>query len=358
MIRVALIYGGQSPEHEISIRSARNVSKVLDRNKYDVIEIAISKAGKWFLLPITEDLTVIVEGTKQVSIRPGMLEPFWLDNVSLGKIDFVLPILHGPNGEDGSIQGLLKLLNIPFAGSAILGSAVSMDKDIAKTLLKNNGVRVAESITLRRNQTIPLLSDMKKALGLPFFVKPCNMGSSVGISQVQDETQWKTALKLAFRHDTKVLLEKRVEGREMECAVIGNESPEASGIGEIVTNEFYSYSEKYADNSMTKIIIPAKVSKKELRQLREVALKTYLILNCEGFARVDMFLTKNGNIIVNEVNTIPGFTSISMFPKLWAEENITYSYLLNKIIDFGMEKKESYINGIPAKNRMKFNPTK
>ncbi|MEQ9403987.1 MAG: D-alanine--D-alanine ligase family protein [Cyclobacteriaceae bacterium] len=330
-----VICGGVSPEHDISVRSMKNVLGALDRDKYSIQVIGISKEGKWFLIE-DEQAEISITGGIELSIRPGRNECFFTSKGSLGKTDVIFPLLHGPNGEDGAIQGLLKLLQIPFVGPGILGSAASMDKDITKQLLVHNGIKVADWILLRKGQPIPSYSEIAKRLGDVIFVKPANMGSSVGVSRVSNPASWDKALAEAFMLDKKVLVERLLEGREIECAVMGNETPQASGVGEVVSGEVYSYEEKYADTSTAQVIIPAKVSEDELVKLKETAVTSYRTLECKGLSRVDMFLTKSGEVFVNEINTMPGFTSISMFPKLWAQEGIGYSQLLDRLIELAL----------------------
>ena len=338
MTNLVLVCGGVSPEHEISLRSVKNIFQAIDKQKYAVQLIGISKTGNWLLMDPTDLLVSIPEDGKLVSISPGKADCFSTDQGSLGNVDVIFPVLHGPNGEDGSIQGLLQTLDIPFVGSGILSSSISMDKDIAKRLLDHQGINVAEWQTIRRDEDLPSFVEVTKKLGDVVFVKPSNMGSSVGVGRVSNEEEWKSATKTAFFHDKKILVEKCLIGREMECAVIGNKSPKASGVGEVESGAVYSYDEKYADSSKANITIPANVSRSELDLLKETAIRSYKTLECEGLARVDMFLMDSGEIFVNEVNTMPGFTSISMYPKLWQEEGINYSALLDSLIELALEK--------------------
>ncbi len=337
MKNLMLICGGQSPEHEISLRSAKNVLTALDRNKYAVQVIGISKAGGWYALEEEELNATIGKNSREVTLVPGRSDCFQSVNGSLGRIDIVFPLLHGPNGEDGAIQGMLKLLNVPFVGTGVLGSAVCMDKDIAKRILKHEGIPVANWKLLTREDTIPAYNDISDKLGIVVYVKPANMGSSVGVHTVSSKEQWKAAVADAFTYDRKVIVEEKLFGRELECAVSGNETPEASGVGEVISGDLYSYEEKYADTSTAQTIIPATVSDEELDRLRTTAIKAYKALNCFGLSRVDMFLNETGEVYVNEVNTIPGFTSISMYPKLWLESGITYAALLDRLVDLAIE---------------------
>jgi len=253
-------------------------------------------------------------------------------------VDVVFPILHGPFGEDGTMQGLLKLANIPFVGAGVLGSAIGMDKDVMKRLLRDAGISVAQFLTLRRQDT-PDYNDVTKELGLPLFVKPANMGSSVGVSKVNNEADFIDAVKEAFKYDNKILIEENILGHEIECSVLGNESPIVSVPGEVIPrHEFYSYEAKYVDENGAGLEIPAKLSDEETDKIKSIALKTFKVLECEGFGHVDCFLTKEGKVYVNEINTIPGFTSISMYPKLWEASGISYSELIDKLIQLAIDR--------------------
>ncbi len=310
-LKIGVLFGGKSAEHEVSIMSAKNVIKALDKKKYQVIPIKINKNGKF--------------------------------NFSIvKKVNVVFPVLHGPFGEDGSIQGLLKLSEVPYVGAGILGSAVSMDKDVMKRLFREAKIPIAKFITFHSGENISF-QKIKKGLGLPVFVKPANMGSSVGISKVQRENEFKKALKKAFKFDTKIIIEEFIDGREVECSVLGNDKPIASFPGEIITNqEFYSYDAKYIDKGSI-VDIPAKLPKKTKKKIQELAIKVFKVLNCEGMGRVDFFVKKNGEVVVNELNTIPGFTNISMYPKCWVASGLLVSKLLDKLIDLAIErfKRES-----------------
>ncbi len=305
-LKIGVLFGGKSAEHEVSIKSGKNIIKALDKKKYQIIPIKISKEGKF-------DFTIIK------------------------KVDVVFPVLHGPFGEDGSMQGLLKLSEVPFVGPGVLGSAVGMDKEIAKRILRDVGVPIGNFLTFKNIDKINF-TKVKKELGLPLFIKPANMGSSVGISKVRNENKFKKAVTLAFKYDTKIIIEENIVGREIECAVLGNENPAASLAGEIVANQdFYSYDAKYIDSGSV-AIIPAKIDKKTMRRIQELAVKTFQALNCEGMSRVDFFLKKNGTVVVNEINTIPGFTDISMYPKLWEASGVSTPKLLDGLIELAQER--------------------
>ena len=314
-LKIGVLFGGKSAEHEVSIISAKNIIKALDKEKYQIFPVKIDKNGKFNLN-------------------------------TLKKIDVIFPVLHGPFGEDGSMQGLLKILNLPFVGSSVLGSAVSMDKEIMKKLFKEAGIPIGKFIVLKYGEKITF-EKVKKELGMPVFVKPVNMGSSVGISKVKNKKEYDTAIKEAFKFDLKVIIEENIAGREIECSVLGNNNPIASLPGEIIANqEFYSYDAKYISQESV-AEIPAKLPKATIKKIQELAVKTFKILNCEGMGRVDFFVKKNAkghtDVIVNEINTIPGFTNISMYPKLWEASGLPTGKLLDKLIALAIErfKRES-----------------
>ena len=347
-IKIGVLFGGKSAEHEVSLRSAENVFNALDKNKYDVVLIGIEKTGKWILGDSSKKLLdktnsklykLNSSNSDSVALVPqggGAISNLCNMN-SKTSIDVVFPVLHGPFGEDGTIQGLLKLANIPFVGASVLGSAVGMDKDVMKRLLRDAGIPIGKFITIKNGEKISF-EKAKKDLGLPLFIKPANMGSSVGISKVRNENQFFKAIKEAFKFDTKVMVEEFINGREIECAVLGNDTPRASIPGEIIANqEFYSYDAKYIDEGSV-AVIPAKISKKAAKEIQQLSIKTFKTINCEGFGRVDCFLKKNGKVYINEINTIPGFTSISMYPKLWEASGLPLSKLLDKLIELAIER--------------------
>lgn len=255
--------------------------------------------------------------------------------------EVILPILHGPNGEDGSVQGLAQLLNIPIVGCGIVGSAVCMDKDVAKRLLIQAHLPVSDFVVHRSGDPMPDFSHITLQLGNPLFVKPANMGSSVGVNKVHTEQEFSEAIATALKYDTKVLIEQAITGRELECSVLGNEAPEASGVGEVTApaEGFYSYDEKYSADSHTGLSIPADITDDELQKIRDIALKAYRTLECRGMARVDVFLTPEGHVFINELNTLPGFTNISMYPKLWREAGLGYAQLIDKLIALALGQK-------------------
>lgn len=351
-LKVAIIFGGRSAEHEVSIQSAKNVYNSLDKEKYEVILIGIDKQGRWLLNQSAEFLlsSSNPELSKLNSPEVSLVQKNQttqlvnvISNQSMGGVDVVFPVLHGPYGEDGTIQGMLKLLNIPFVGPTILGSALGMDKDAMKRLLREAKIPVVKFLVFHKPDKISF-EDIKKKLGLPFFIKPANLGSSVGISKVKSKKDFEKSINLAFEFDSKILIEELIKGREIECSVLGNESPIASLPGEIIpTHEFYSYEAKYIDENGAILKAPADLPKDTIKKIQDLAVKAFKTLCCEGMSRVDFFLTEKGEVFVNEINTIPGFTKISMYPKLWEVSGISYSKLVDKLIQLALErfKKES-----------------
>ena len=347
-IRVGILFGGKSAEHEVSLQSAKNVADAIDKNKYDIVLIGIDKTGKWLLNNNSSEFLLNSHNPKLISLNKKnvlnvSLTPeskgFLSDNLNKNnKIDVIFPILHGPLGEDGTVQGLLKLAGIPFIGSGVLGSAVGMDKDIMKRLLREAGIPVGKFLVFKDNEEISYKKVIKN-LGLPMFIKPANLGSSVGISKVSNEIEFKNAIKKAFSYDRKILIEESIIGREIECAILGNDNPIASIPGEVIVNtDFYSYDTKYVDENGAIINIPAKLPKSTILKIQNLAVKTFKALSCEGLGRVDMFLKDNGEILINEINTIPGFTSVSMYPKLWEASGISYTKLIDTLIKLAIER--------------------
>ncbi|MBI3459296.1 D-alanine--D-alanine ligase [Candidatus Azambacteria bacterium] len=332
--RVGIIFGGRSAEHEISLRSAKNVVEALDRKKYDPVLIGINKKGSWFLI---DESRFFDSRFKIQESRIGGKAP---DTSLLLLADVIFPILHGPFGEDGTLQGLLKLVNVPFVGASVLGSAVGMDKDVMKRLLREAGIPIGKFLTIKENG-IPTYEKVVAELGRPFFVKPANMGSSVGVSKVKEKKDYPKAIQEAFNYDRKIILEENIIGREIECAILGNDNPLASIPGEVIpSHDFYSYEAKYLDENGARLEIPAKLSGRLVKKVQALAIKTFKALNCEGFGRVDSFLKENGEILVNEINTIPGFTSISMYPKMWEASGLGYTELLDRLIKLAFERFE------------------
>jgi len=346
-LKVAILFGGKSAEHEISLISARNIVDAVDKKKYEIIAIGIDKQGRWHfdegarLLRDKQQPKVEFKGTKNsAAVLPGdtatpMVRP---SGAQFGAVDVVFPILHGPFGEDGTVQGLLKLANLPFVGAGVLGSAVGMDKDVMKRLLRDAKIPTPKFLAFERSDKISF-ARVKKSLGMPLFIKPANLGSSVGISKVVKPAQFNVAVKEAFRYDKKIIIEEFIKGREIECSVLGNEKPIASLPGEIIVNrDFYSYDAKYVDAKGARLEIPARLPKSTVRIVRETALQAYKVLCCEGMARVDFFIQANGRVLVNEINTIPGFTKISMYPKMWEASGISYSRLIDRLINLALSR--------------------
>lgn len=348
-IRVGILFGGKSAEHEVSLQSAKNVIDAIDRDKYDVVLIGLDKSGRWHLNDSSEfllnssdpKLIRLGEAPNDVALAPesgGELSALSGD-IAETAVDVVFPILHGPFGEDGTVQGLLKLANIPFVGAGVLGSAVGMDKDVMKRLLRDAGVPIGKFVTLKMSDEVPGWDLVAEELGSPVFVKPANMGSSVGVSKVDTGDDYLQAVRAAFEYDTKILVEEFIEGREIECSVLGNETLIASVPGEILpTHEFYSYEAKYIDENGARLKIPAELSPQESETVRALSVRTFEVLCCEGLARVDVFLASNGEFVVNEINTIPGFTSISMYPMLWKASGISYTELIDRLLELAMAR--------------------
>jgi D-alanine-D-alanine ligase len=350
--RIAIIFGGKSAEHEVSIRSARNVLAALNKDKYEPVLIGIDKEGAWrsgsgstALLETSDPrlLALNANSDREVTLARSGGAVSLVDakgGGDLGSVDVVFPVLHGTNGEDGTVQGLLKLAGLPFVGPGVLGSAACMDKDVTKRLLRDHGVPVVPWITLRSGE--PLSADrVAKELGFPCFVKPANAGSSVGVSKVDSPEALPDALNEAFRFDRKILIERGIKGRELECAVLGNRDPKASVPGEVIpTDSFYSYKAKYVDEKGALLEIPARLSDRDKKRIMEAAVKAFIAAECEGMARIDFFISESDELFVNEINTIPGFTDISMYPKLWEVSGLPYADLVDRLIDLAVERHE------------------
>ncbi|MDR0503057.1 MAG: D-alanine--D-alanine ligase [Treponema sp.] len=358
MKRIGILFGGKSAEHEISLLSAKNIFEAMDREKFEPVLIGIDKKGRW-LINDADKYLLNADNPSLVSLNPdgkpvvlrtentGMLHAEGAGNIGL---DAVFPVLHGPFGEDGAIQGFLKLADIPYAGPAVLGSAVGMDKDAMKRLLRDAGIPIGKFLVLKSHEKPLPFGEVQAALSpvnesnSPFFIKPANMGSSVGISKVRNEAEYYAALKEAFLYDTKIIIEEFIPGREIECAVLGNEEPKASIPGEIIpAHDFYSYEAKYLDEKGAALEIPAKLDEQTIRRVQELAIKVFKTLCCEGLARVDFFLggaSGRRELIVNEINTMPGFTRISMYPKLWEASGIGYTELITRLIELAISRFE------------------
>jgi D-alanine-D-alanine ligase len=308
-LRVACIYGGRSGEHEISIRSAEAIIAAMDPERYEVIHYRISKEGKWSPKPILPE--------------PG----------AQSHIDVVFPILHGTFGEDGTVQGLLELADLPYVGAGVLASAVSMDKEMMKRVCREQGLPVVEYVVVERGQNVAI------DLGFPVFVKPANLGSSVGISKAHDQAELTAALALAAEFDRKIVVERGITGREFECSVLGNQDPQASFPCEIhPSREFYDYEDKYILNQ-ARTDLPANLEPAQSDEIRRLAVACYTAVGCEGLARVDFLMeASTGKLYINEINTLPGFTSISMYPKMWEYSGIPFAQLIDRLIELALER--------------------
>ncbi len=356
-ITVAILFGGKSAEHEVSLQSAKNVYEAIDKTKFNVVLLGIDKSGLWHLND-AEEFLLNSDDPKLIKLHnipgnlalvPGEKDDQLVktsDGNSIGKIDVVFPILHGPFGEDGTIQGLLKLANFPFVGAGVLGSSVGMDKDVMKRLLRDANIPIGDFLTVNFSEKANIKFDkIVKSIGLPFYVKPANLGSSVGINRVSNKSEFGFAIRDAFKYDNKILVEENMDGREIECSVLGNEEPIASVPGEIITDpthhKFYSYNAKYIDGSGASLQIPADLPQEIIHQVQELAIKTYKVLCCEGMARIDFFLKNNNQLFVNELNSIPGFTRISMYPKLWGASGMPYTELITRLIELALQRFEN-----------------
>lgn len=345
--RIGFIFGGKSVEHDVSLQSARNVIRALDTKKYTPIPIGITKNGVW--LNAHESFELLSD--RELGRRQDPTKHRFIENIGtrLKKhqtdigIDVIFPLVHGTFGEDGTLQGFARLLDIPYVGADILGSAIGIDKDVTKRLLRDSGLPIVDFMTVRRDDcTERLFNHCKKTLGIPFFFKPARLGSSVGVSKVRDSASFFQAVRIAGTYDDKFLIERFIKGREVECAVLGNNKPCVSAIGEITTtDDYYTYRAKYIDKNATQLHIPAQINKKTVKKIQDIALQAYSSLCCSGMARVDFFLTEHNQIYINEINTIPGFTSVSMYPKLWEYSGVAYSSLISRLIELAIERHKN-----------------
>jgi len=322
-LRVAVLAGGRSSEHEISLASARSVLESLDPEQYDVVTVAIGRDGRWEL------------GSGDGSVAETLPVPAANAPATLGSVDVVLPILHGPFGEDGTVQGLLELAGVAYVGAGVAASALCMDKDLFKKVLRDSGIPVARHVALRTGDAI------SNPFGFPCFVKPARLGSSVGITKAHDEVELEDAVALAFRHDEKILIEEFLDGIEVEVGVLGNREPIASLPGQIVPlgHEWYDYASKYDEGGM-KLVVPPELPEHVIEQVQRTAVEAFRVTECEGMARADCFVVDGERVIVNELNTIPGFTSTSVYAKLFEASGISYGELLRRLIDLAVERHE------------------
>jgi D-alanine-D-alanine ligase len=337
-IRVGVIFGGRSGEHEVSLRSAESIMRSLDPARYDVVPLGITPEGHWLapasstaLLPAGKAIEAVLKEGKPMTLAP---EPR-----AEGVVDVFFPIVHGTYGEDGTLQGLLELAGVPYVGAGVLGSAVGMDKDVMKRLLREAGLPVGDYWVTRARDVESFAKEFSAALPYPVFVKPANLGSSVGITKVHNAGELAAGLALAAQFDRKIVVEKGIDAREIELSVLGNDELRASIPGEIVpAREFYDYQAKYIDDD-SRLLIPAPLTDEQVREAQDLAIRSFRALECSGMARVDLFLERpTGRFLVNEINTLPGFTSISMYPKLWEASGLPYSSLLDRLIELALER--------------------
>lgn len=347
---VAVLFGGRSGEHEVSVASARSVLANLDPRKYEIVRIGITKAGQWLKVAPGDMASVHVAAGDPVMVPHDYGRGVVLVQSPDGAwaqepVSVVLPILHGPFGEDGTVQGLLELAGIPYAGAGVLGSAAGMDKIIMKTLFRAAGLPVTDWVAISRREWLAqpqaAACRVAESVGFPCFVKPANMGSSVGISRANCQAELAPAMDLAAQFDTRILVECAVPAaREIECAVLGNDAPDASVLGEVIpSREFYSYEAKYVDDS-SELIIPAALPEDQAARIRELAVRAFQAVDCAGMGRVDFLLSaETGEVYLNEINTLPGFTTISMYPKLWQASGLAYGPLLDRLIELALDRR-------------------
>jgi D-alanine-D-alanine ligase len=331
--QILLLFGGESSEHEVSIAGAHNVFAALDEHRYEVSLCYITRQGKWLLVDSIDDLNSDRE------LTPVFGEQKFVSNETEITPDVLLPILHGYHGEDGDVQGLARLMHIPCVGPSLIGAAITLDKDVTKRLLRDAGIPVVDWLTWRTTDPRPMYDNVVAKLGETIFVKPANAVSSVGVSKVTNESEYTEALDLAAKHDHLVLIEKGPKVREIETAVLGNHHPEVAEPGEILPgDEFYSYEDKYDAASTAQARIPAELDSETSEAIRHYAIKAYLATRGWGMARIDFFIDESGQIYLNEINSIPGFTNISMYPKLWRHSGLSYPDLLDRLINLAREE--------------------
>ncbi|HJT55971.1 MAG TPA: D-alanine--D-alanine ligase family protein [Ktedonobacteraceae bacterium] len=357
-IRIGLIFGGRSGEHEVSLASAASVMASLDKDKYEVVPIGITKEGSWLLGTEPRQLTTAEQNTSEETApeqttavtltgdpRLRRLIPVQSGEElgNRGALDVIFPVLHGTYGEDGALQGLLEMANVPYVGCGVLGSALGMDKEKMKMIFRSIGLPTPDHLVCRRHEweRAPevILNAIEESLGYPCFVKPVNLGSSVGVGKAHDRQELEHAINAAAEYDRKIIVERGIDCREVECAVLGNDAPIVSVIGEVISsNEFYDYRAKYIDGK-SQILIPADIPQEIAEEVRRQAVQAFLALDLNGLARVDFFIEKGTNrVYINEVNTLPGFTEISMYPKLWEASGLPYPELLDRLIELAIER--------------------
>ncbi len=348
-VRILILFGGQSAEHEISVISARSVYRALDRERYLPILVGISRDGRWFFdgkgNRLLENREVADGRGDQVCLgrTPGSVMDYKGKEIAEGRFDVAFPLLHGPFGEDGSIQGLLELAGVAYVGAGVAASAVGMDKELARSLFESAGLKQTKYVVIRRSRWRDMpesVADMLESeLAYPMFVKPVNLGSSIGVSIVYNRSQLAKGLDHSSCYDTKIMIEAAVEdARELECAVLGADNPQVSGVGEIEPRaEFYDYRTKYIDDC-AKLIIPADLPNRIVEEIQEITLKAFRAIDCNGLARVDFLVSQDGSVWLNEINTMPGFTPISMYPKLWEAAGIGYKELIHKLVELALDR--------------------
>jgi D-alanine-D-alanine ligase len=346
-LRVGVLFGGRSAEHEVSVVSAQSVLAAIDGTRFKPVPMGVTRQGTWLTPAQTEQALERIRSERIRSLDEPLgegllyrIQPL----ASLRRFDVVFPLIHGINGEDGTLQGLLELAGVPYVGAGVAASALGMDKALQKTFFRHHGFPVADDVQLLlsqwRQDRQGLIRAAEATIGYPSFVKPANSGSSIGTSKARSREDLEEGIVEAFRYDRKVLVERVMEGREVEVAVLGNDEPEASPVGEITFNaEFYDYRAKY-DDPNTQLHIPADIPEADAERIRETAIEAYRSIDCAGFARVDFFYMPDGSICLNEVNTIPGFTPGSMYPKLWEHAGLSYSDLISRLIELGIERHE------------------
>lgn len=348
-MKVGIFTGGKSEEHEVSLLSGLNILKAIDKTKFEPVILGVQKNGEIhyyshenYLNNPTDPKNISLKIGEPVTLlpQPGGKIYSLIENKVILKLECAFSVLHGKYGEDGNMQGLFNLAEIPFVGSNVLASAVGMDKEFTKRILRDSNIPIAEFITVHEKSHIPTYQEVSKKLGKILFVKPANEGSSVGVSKVKNEAGFHEAIAEAFKYDKKILIEEYIKGRELECAVLEENSLIASCIGEIIPNhEFYSYEAKYIDNNGAKCVAPAEIPEKIALDIQKLSMKAFRALGCEGLSRVDFFLKENNELVINEINTLPGFTSISMYPQLLEKSGINYQELITKLIEKSLKRK-------------------
>lgn len=354
-LKVAVVFGGRSPEHEVSVASALSVMQALDPERYEVVPIKISKEGRWFSLEESAALPTCMEGLPdrlQAELSLDFSHRGWLVFKNEGSIspvrrieevEVVFPLIHGPYGEDGTLQGLLEIMDVPYVGCGVTASAIGMDKGFMKILFRDAGLPVPKFLVFKRAEWMrgrqELLRKIELELGYPAFVKPVNQGSTIGISKVREEEELRSAVELACQYSEKVIVEEGIDCRELECSILGNGGPQASVVAEIVPfKEYYDYEAKYTPN-LAEVRIPAPIPEEVARQVQEIAVKAFGVLDCMGMGRVDFFWGKaTGRLYLNELNTIPGFTATSGYPKMWDASGLPYPRLLDRLIELALDR--------------------